>query len=190
LNGKYPVPLSLAHGEALLKDDLSYPGRYEQCVRNYNSYSGLNANQYSALVSFAFNVGCEALRTSTLMSTLNAGNVVGASTEFSRWINGGGSVLPGLIRRREAERVLFCTGGVCNTGCTGTVNADTLNVRVSPTASSSQVDSITRGTNVHIYKRVTGDNISGNPYWFQIGKGYVSAYYINLTSSTPSWCAK
>lgn len=65
----------------------------------------LNANQYGALVSWAFNVGCGAARTSSLIQRLNANqnpNTV-AAEELPKWRNGGGVVLPGLVRRRAAE---------------------------------------------------------------------------------------
>jgi len=67
----------------------------------------LTQNQFDALVSFAFNLGIENLRTSTLLKKLNTGDVDGASREFGRWIHVGSKTLLGLVRRREAERVLF-----------------------------------------------------------------------------------
>jgi len=78
----------------------------EQAVNNMTSYP-INQNQFDALVSFAYNVGITALRSSTLMRKLNAGDVDGAANEFQRWVRAGGKVLPGLVRRREAERALF-----------------------------------------------------------------------------------
>ena len=67
----------------------------------------LTQNQYDALTSFVYNVGREALRKSTLLRLLNGKNFAGAAKQFQRWNKGGGQVLPGLIRRREAERELF-----------------------------------------------------------------------------------
>jgi lysozyme len=67
----------------------------------------LTQNQFDALVSFAFNVGVGNFRTSTLLKKLNAGDDDGAIREFGRWIHAGGKTLPGLVRRREAERALF-----------------------------------------------------------------------------------
>lgn len=130
LNGKYSVPLTLATGEALLKDDLAYPGRYEQCVTNAVTYSNLNANQYSALVSFTFNLGCGNLQSSTLLAKLNRGDIQGTAEEFPKWVYAGGNILPGLVRRRAAEKDLFCTGGACGTSatCRG-VTTDGINIR-------------------------------------------------------------
>jgi len=69
----------------------------------------LNDNQFAALVSFAFNVGEAALEKSTLLKHLNAGRIAMAAQEFLRWNKAGGKVLAGLVRRREAERLLFNT---------------------------------------------------------------------------------
>lgn len=67
----------------------------------------LTQGQFDALVSFAYNLGTRALSTSTLLQKLNAGDYAGAADEFPRWNKAGGKVLPGLMRRREAERALF-----------------------------------------------------------------------------------
>nr|DAL10735.1 MAG TPA_asm: Lysozyme [Caudoviricetes sp.] len=67
----------------------------------------LTQGQFDALVSFAYNLGARTLSTSTLLQKLNAGDYAGAADEFPRWNKAGGKVLPGLTRRREAERALF-----------------------------------------------------------------------------------
>ena len=67
----------------------------------------LNDNQLNALVDFAYNLGFNALKTSTLIRKLNAGDYNGAADQFDRWVYAGGKVLPGLVKRREAEKQLF-----------------------------------------------------------------------------------
>ena len=79
---------------------------YENAVNKYVTYP-INQNQFDALVSFAYNCGNGALKTSTLLKKLNAGDVHGAANEFLRWNKANGKVLNGLTRRREAERKLF-----------------------------------------------------------------------------------
>lgn len=69
----------------------------------------LNPNQYDALVSFVFNIGRDAFRTSTLRQLLNAGEYAAAARQFSRWKYQKGKPLAGLVRRRAAERELFET---------------------------------------------------------------------------------
>ncbi len=67
----------------------------------------LSQHQFDALVDFTFNCGIEALRTSTLLRKLNAGDYAGADAEFKKWDHAGGKVLPGLTKRRAAEAALF-----------------------------------------------------------------------------------
>lgn len=67
----------------------------------------LNDNQMNALVDFAYNLGFNALKTSTLMKYVNESQFDKAADEFGRWVFAGGKVLPGLVKRREAEKQLF-----------------------------------------------------------------------------------
>lgn len=67
----------------------------------------LTQGQFDALVSFAYNLGARGLSTSALLQKLNAVDYAGAADELPRWNKAGGKVLPGLTRRREAERALF-----------------------------------------------------------------------------------
>lgn len=79
---------------------------YEDAVNRYVT-ACINQNQFDALTDFAYNAGAHNLRTSTLLKLLNAKDYEGASNEFSKWVYGGGKKLNGLIKRREAERLLF-----------------------------------------------------------------------------------
>lgn len=67
----------------------------------------LTNSERCALISFSFNVGLGALSKSTLLAKLNNGDTIGAADQFLLWNHAGGKVLPGLTRRREAERDLF-----------------------------------------------------------------------------------
>jgi lysozyme len=68
----------------------------------------LTANQESALLSFAYNVGTEAFRRSTLLRKVNANPADPTiRQEFAKWIKAGGAVLPGLQRRRAEEADLY-----------------------------------------------------------------------------------
>jgi lysozyme len=71
----------------------------------------LNRRQFSALVSFAYNVGLGALQGSTLLRRLNAGEYNAVRSELLKWDKAtvGGSLvsLPGLTRRRLAEGRMF-----------------------------------------------------------------------------------
>jgi len=67
----------------------------------------LTDQQYSALSSFAYNVGPTNFSSSTLVKKLNAGDYEGAASEFKNWNRAGGKQLEGLSRRRAAEAALF-----------------------------------------------------------------------------------
>jgi lysozyme len=89
--------------EEILKQDLE---KFEFVVES-SVQVPLTENQFSALVSFVYNIGSSAFKSSTLLRKLNAKDYLGAADEFKRWNKGGGRVLQGLVRRREAERELF-----------------------------------------------------------------------------------
>ncbi len=91
--------------DALLLKDLE---RFEKGVRDAVKVP-LTSNQFSALVSFAFNLGVGALQKSTLLQLLNKRDYKGAADQLLRWNKANGRVLEGLRRRREAERKLFLT---------------------------------------------------------------------------------
>ena len=89
--------------ESFLKEDIE---KFENGVNSVVSVA-LTQNQFDALVSFTYNVGLAAFKTSTLRQKLNAGDYKGAAKEFPRWNKSSGRVLNGLIRRRNAEKRLF-----------------------------------------------------------------------------------
>jgi lysozyme len=67
----------------------------------------LTDSQFDALVSFTFNLGGGALQRSTLRSKVNREEHDDVPAEFMRWTQGGGRILPGLVRRRKAEAALY-----------------------------------------------------------------------------------
>lgn len=67
----------------------------------------INDNQFGALVSFAFNCGLGAFKTSTLLQRINARRYADCPAEFLKWNRAGGKVLRGLTRRRQSEANLF-----------------------------------------------------------------------------------
>lgn len=92
-----------------LKDDLV---TYEKAVNKYVKVP-INQNQFDALISFAFNCGTGALKSSTLLKKLNNKDYEGAANEFKRWNKCNGKVLTGLTSRRSAEKDLFSKGSDC-----------------------------------------------------------------------------
>lgn len=101
------VLITPVQAENLLMRDLADVARtINGCVK-----VPLTQNEFDALASFTFNVGKNALLTSTLLSKLNASNYQGAAAEFLLWDrameNGMLVQVPGLARRRRAECELF-----------------------------------------------------------------------------------
>jgi len=68
----------------------------------------LNKNQEDALVSFAYNVGITAFKSSTLLEKVNKDPYSNSiKREFMKWTTSGGRKLRGLVRRRKAEVDLY-----------------------------------------------------------------------------------
>lgn len=92
--------------EDMLYGDLLKHAQALDCIKQ-----SMTDGQKAAFVSFAFNVGNKALCDSTLARKANAGDMAGACAELSRWTRAGGRELPGLVKRRAAEREL-CERGL------------------------------------------------------------------------------
>jgi len=75
------------------------PGVFRQCPVLANEKSG----RIAAILDFAFNAGTGRLQTSTLKRKINAQDWEGAKEQLMLWTKGGGKVLPGLLKRRQAE---------------------------------------------------------------------------------------
>jgi lysozyme len=64
-------------------------------------------NQFSAMVSLAYNIGVSALAKSTVLRKHKAGDYEGAARAFIMWNKNDGKVMRGLTRRRLAESDLY-----------------------------------------------------------------------------------
>jgi lysozyme len=104
------MTITQARADELLAQDLV---RFEQAVDRLIEPAQQQC-QFDALVSFTFNCGEGALSESTMRRRMNAGedlNTV-AREELPKWVKGAnGEPLPGLVRRRDAEVALHCSGG-------------------------------------------------------------------------------
>lgn len=63
----------------------------------------LYQHEFDAYVSLSYQIGAGAFCRSTLIKKLNKGDYTGACNELDKWVYAGGKVLPGLVKRREAE---------------------------------------------------------------------------------------
>lgn len=90
--------------EKMLLDTVKF---VEKDVKNVLEHK-LKAHKMAALISFTYNVGIGALSNSTLLAWVNSNpDYSEIPSQFRRWNRGGGRVLKGLIRRREAEIELW-----------------------------------------------------------------------------------
>lgn len=103
LPNEYYEKISIREARQLLIKDLH---KTERAVLRYINVA-INYRQFDALVSFAYNLGAAGLQRSTLRQKLNYGLYKEAADEFLRWVYIGTQKVPGLIRRRTAERKLF-----------------------------------------------------------------------------------
>jgi len=95
-----------AEAEALLRRDLVLVEEVLAAALKVR----VSQQQFDALCCWAYNVGIGNATRSSLLRRLNGGERATVADEFLRWNRAGGEVLPGLIRRREAERALFLSG--------------------------------------------------------------------------------
>lgn len=94
-----------ATGFSDLMTDLN---RAVECIHNAIDDEGqLSANQLAALYSLAYNIGCGAFSSSTMVKLINSGDLSGAAAQFSVWNHSGGVVNAVLTARRASERALF-----------------------------------------------------------------------------------
>ena len=104
-------PITRQVAEQWLKVDLlnTYaPGVVRQCptllalALTQNDWA-----KFNAIVDFAYNLGVGRLQTSTLRRKINAQDWDAAKEQLMLWVRGGGRVLPGLVKRRQAECALM-----------------------------------------------------------------------------------
>ena len=95
--------ITQAEADALLVKDIA---RYESTINNANEKYNydFNENEFSALVSFAFNIG------NIIQLTQNGKRSKAEIAEkMLLYVKAGGKTLPGLVSRRKRERELFLT---------------------------------------------------------------------------------
>lgn len=98
-------PVTEVEASRMLEEDLDLIG---SVIGKY--LPELRQNQADAVLSFAYNVGIYAFSRSGLCDVIrkNPDNCTLIRAEFMRWVYAKGKVLPGLVKRREAEADLYC----------------------------------------------------------------------------------
>lgn len=100
---KQGMRITVDQADQYLKADVA---RFEPELANLVKVP-LTQNQWDALMSFVYNLGSANLASSTLLKLLNVGDYARAAEQFPRWNKAAGKEMPGLTKRRLAERSLF-----------------------------------------------------------------------------------
>ena len=97
------MEITKEEAESILKEEMhEYEGYVNDMVK-----VPLKQNQFDSIVSWVFNLGSGNLSSSTLLKKLNNSEYDEVPSQIKRWNKAGGKVLDGLIRRREAEALVF-----------------------------------------------------------------------------------
>lgn len=98
-------PMDEPTARALLMAELEHT--YAAGVMRLCPGLSVHERRFNAIVDFAYNLGVGRLQTSTLRRKINAQDWDGAKQQLMLWTRGGGKVLPGLLKRRQAECLLM-----------------------------------------------------------------------------------
>jgi lysozyme len=93
--------ISQEDASALLMVELNHtylPGVLRNCP-----ILATDEKKCNAIVDFVYNLGIGRLQTSTLKRKINSQEWESAKEQLMLWTKGGGKVLPGLLKRRQAE---------------------------------------------------------------------------------------
>ena len=97
------MTITEAEADQLLRADLSF---FEKIIKSMVT-APMNADEYSAIVDLAFNIGTGNLAQSSLLRALNDGDRARAADAFLNWDRVSGRPVPALTRRRQMERAIF-----------------------------------------------------------------------------------
>ena len=98
------LKITEAQAEALLRQDLA---RFERGVDRLVEGAFTSQSQFNSFVSLAYNIGLGAFQRSSVLRHHRAGNKLRAAASFLLWVKAAGRTLPGLVRRRNAERQMY-----------------------------------------------------------------------------------
>lgn len=99
---KWNMTITEQQAEELLRKDIA---KFQSYVNNLGVCK--RYSEFASIVDFVFNLGTNALATSTLLKKIRAkASEAEIRYQFSRWVYSGGKKLPGLVKRRawEADR--------------------------------------------------------------------------------------
>lgn len=105
-------PLRSEHNRVWSKDEITQlfaadVGPTERGILRLAPSVAGRQGAFDACVSFAFNAGLGNFQKSTIRMKTNRQEWEAAAEAFMAWTRGGGRELPGLVKRRKAEKALY-----------------------------------------------------------------------------------
>ena len=94
---------SIEDAESMLADEMD---EYEGYINNMVKVD-LQQHEFDSLVAWVYNLGPTNLGESTMLKVLNGGQFDRVPDEMNRCTRAGGQILEGLVRRRQAESLMF-----------------------------------------------------------------------------------
>lgn len=98
-------PVTKERAEQMLMYELKHI--YPKVLRLCPNLPELGPGPTAAILDFTYNLGTGRLQSSTLRKKINSGELEAAREELAKWVRGGGKILPGLVKRRDAEALLL-----------------------------------------------------------------------------------
>lgn len=86
---------------------IEFETRIRKCLASPDT---IPDNAYTAFLSVSYNIGTAAFCRSSMAQRANHGDIKGACDALLMWDRAGGFRLPGLTKRRQAERALCLRG--------------------------------------------------------------------------------
>lgn len=124
--------------------EASLAGKYAAHVDAMLRGAAVTPYQYAALVSWAYNTGGPA--SSSVWAAVRSGQHARVPELLSRWNKGGGRVLPGLVRRRKAEGLMYAGRVDEAMRVAGTVDPGTVSrTRETPTPTTGELVRASKG---------------------------------------------
>lgn len=150
---KEGLTITKSKAEEWLRESLDK--KYGPSVMKYNGKYNWNQNQYDALVSFAYNIG--SIDSLVKNGTRTIAQISAAILEYNKGtVNGVKQALPGLTRRRQAEKTLFDTVVTNKISCNRPPNANNATSAVSK--SSSYKAKVTAKSGLCVRKEANGQS--------------------------------
>lgn len=108
LGVRLPLTITMETAEQLLQEDMEIA--VVQTLRYCPVLIDASPERQAAIADFVFNLGAGRLQASTLRRRINHGEYDLVPDELRKWKWGGGRILPGLVKRREEEAILWQSG--------------------------------------------------------------------------------